>query len=333
MRPSPGRVLFLGSKRLGLRILEQMAVLRPEALVGAIVLDDREDGRSVFADFESTCESYGITMTAVSRRQEADDVIVRLAPDLCVVVGWYWLVDATMLARVPHGFVGIHNSLLPRYRGGAPLVWSLINGESEAGFSLFGLAPGIDAGPVWATGSLPVGPDEPIGSVLVRLEDLAVSTFSESYIPLLEGSLAPSVQDEARATYCCQRRPEDGQIDWSQPARAVHNFIRAQSDPYPGAFSFLDRQLLHVWSAAVSEEQWSGTPGQVARITAEEVLVVCGDGRCVALREVSVDDSRRPAPDVIRSINTRFPRVPVRYDSPAGMPAPGRGPADSVTNG
>lgn len=316
------RVLFLGSKRLGLRILEQMAILRPEALVGAVVLDDRSDRRTVHDEFLTLCGQRGIPMHEVARRSQVAGIISHTRPDLCIVVGWYWLFSREMLARASHGFIGIHNSLLPRYRGGAPLVWSLINGESEVGFSLFSFTAEMDAGPVWARESLPVGPDEAIGSVLSRLEDAAVATLRTSYGPLLDGELEPRQQEEALATYCCQRKPEDGQIDWSQPATSVHNFIRAQSDPYPGAFTLLDDHPMHVWSARLVPSSWCGTPGQVAQIVADEVMVVCGDARTVALRTASLDGQRKPAAQLVRSVGVRFPRHPLHgHPSLAGLAA------------
>src|SRR5690606_368731 len=244
---------------------------------------------------------------ALGRRQ-SEALITQLEPDVVFVIGWYWLISDATLAVAPRGFIGIHNSLLPKYRGGSPLVWTLINGESETGFSLFSLGRGTDDGPIWAQGRVPVGADDTIGEVLDRLESLAVDTLRGRMDAIVTGTAAPEPQREDGATWCCQRRPEDGEIDWSEPAARIHDFIRAQSRPYPGAFTWLGPDRMTIWRAQLLDITCYGTPGRVARIDADGVRVACGDGRCLLLREVELADGARPAQDVIRSIHARFPR-------------------------
>ncbi|HET8633637.1 MAG TPA: methionyl-tRNA formyltransferase [Gemmatimonadales bacterium] len=327
------RVLFLGSKRLGLRVLQTIVATRPESLVGVVTLRDDDDSRSVRPDFQRFCAEHRLTLHEVSRRSEADQVLVETSPDLCIVVGWYWLIGEEMRSRVPGGFVGIHNSLLPRYRGGAPLVWSLIRGDAEVGASIFTLSDGVDSGPIWAAVRVQVEPQEGIGSVLARLEDGVVATFRELYPRLLDGQASAQAQDVTAATYCCQRRPEDGQIDWSWPAAAIHNFIRAQSEPYPGAFTMLGSRPLHIWRAEPTSEVWLGVPGQVARIIDDTVLVVCGDSRCLALRVVSQDGIRSAASQLIRSVRARFPQHPVYLERLDTMAPSHDTPAESSAHG
>lgn len=327
------RVLFLGSKRLGLRVLQAMVGVRPESLVGAVTLRDDEDSRGVRGEFRRYCAERSLRLHEVGRRAEADQVVTSISPDMCIVAGWYWLIADAIRARVPLGFIGIHNSLLPKYRGGAPLVWSLIRGEPEVGASIFTLADGVDTGPIWADVRVQVGPQEAVGSVLGRLEDGIVELFRELYPCLLDGQATAREQDSAGATYCCQRRPEDGQIDWSWPAAAVHNFIRAQSEPYPGAFTMLDSNPIHIWRATLTDETWFGTPGQVAQIVGDRVLVVCGDSRCVALQVVSHAGIRLGASEVIRSVRIRFPSHPVALSSTGFMPPPADFSGEGVADG
>jgi methionyl-tRNA formyltransferase len=300
------RVTFVGSKRLGLQVLKCMHGLSPDVLAGVITLDDRADTRSVFAELEGYCAGQGIHMQVARDRRDAEAAISARSPDLCVVVGWYWLISAAVLAAVPRGFIGIHNSVLPQYRGGAPLVWQLIRRERHVGASLFSFTPGMDDGPIWAQAIVPVQEDDYIGDVLGKLEDATLAAFRDCYPRILDGAARPVEQDHAKATYCAQRVPEDGAIDWRAPAVQVGAFIRAQSDPYPGAFTQLDGRRLTIWRADVFKGVYHGTPGQVARIAAEGVYVVCGDSTALIVREAQLEGRRAPANELIRSLSGRL---------------------------
>ena len=117
-------VLFIGSKQLGLQVLRTMHRRAPRLLVGSMTIDDRTDRRSAHDGFVDFCAAQGLPLFVVPDRQQAEQTIARLQPDLCIVVGWYWLITDHTLRSVPRGFVGIHNSKLPAYRGGSPLALS-----------------------------------------------------------------------------------------------------------------------------------------------------------------------------------------------------------------
>jgi methionyl-tRNA formyltransferase len=302
------RILFLGSKSLGLRILPMIAAVAPGSMCAALTIDDRGEARSRFDQLEGAAAASGVPFHVAHHRGEADALIQRERPDLCVVAGWYWLVPAETLQLVPRGFVGIHNSLLPRYRGGAPLVWALINGETEVGASIFSLRDGADDGPVWMQARISVGADEHIGEVLERLEQETVRMFAEGFPGILSGTAVPAEQDHARATYCAQRRPDDGEIDWSRPADRVFDFIRAQAPPYPGAFTFLAGKKMVVVRAGLVPYRFDGTPGQVIARQGESVLIACGDGTAVRLMTVDLGTGAVAASEVVRTTQVRFPR-------------------------
>lgn len=305
------KVLFMGSKRLGLRVLQKLQQLSPAALIGAMTIDDRSDTRSVFPQFKAFTASRGIALHVARNRQHAEETIRHLTPDLCFVVGWYWLISPETLAAVPHGFLGIHYSLLPKYRGGAPLVWQIINHETEAGASLFSFADGLDDGDIWARWTVPIGPDDYVQDVLDRLEEKTISALRETYPMLLAGRIQPVPQAHASATYCALRLPEDGNIDWRSAARDVYAFIRAQSRPYPGAFTYYGTRKLIIWTARRFPQPYFGTPGQVARPGRDGVVVVCGDHRAILLDEVEYDGTTGPAAELIKSIRARFSAAPV----------------------
>src|ERR1700731_1144986 len=279
------RVLFMGSKQLELRVLEEMYSLSPTILIGALTIDDTDDSRTKFSHFQAFAEKHGLELRVGKDRKHSEEIIQELKPDLCLVVGWYWLISNATLNTVPFGFIGIHNSLLPRFRGGSPLIWPIIRGEREVGFSFFSFTSGMDDGPIWAQESVVVAENDYIASVLNRLENKAVDVLRSIYPQLLNGSMKPVAQNHELATYGTQRFPSDGNINWHEPARNVYNFIRAQSDPYPGAFTYFEGEKLTIWRATLFRNAYFGIPGQVARIASDGVYVICGDDRAIILEE------------------------------------------------
>lgn len=256
------KVAFLGSKSFGLSILKAVKadlVIHP---------DDQTDPRSCLKDF------LAYTDVHVARNQADADVLLDLhRPDIVLVCGWYWLIKNL---SIPH--YGIHNSLLPKYRGGAPLVWSIINGEPFVGSTVFQLTPGMDAGPVLHQVRTPLSDTDGVADVLARIESALVTELPAKWRALLKGAAELTPQDESQATYCGQRIPDDGLIDWNRTAIQVHDFIRAQSAPYPGAFTYCGHDRINIDRASVDPRQWSGTPGQVLERNTAFTVIACGDG-------------------------------------------------------
>ena len=305
-------VLFVGSKKLGLEALRTLHELSGARLIGAVTLRDSNDTRSVLVEFERFCEDQKLPLHVVEDRAAFRTLVQRLRPDLCLVVGWYWIIDAETLAVPRRGFVGFHNSLLPAYRGGAPLVWGMIAGDRVGGTTLFTLGEGMDDGPVWGQASFDIGPEDYIGDVLLRAERAVLTVLREQWLGILSGEISPAPQVREGATYCGQRQPSDGAIDWTRPARAVFDFVRAQSTPYPGAYTLLGGKVLRIWRARVHPQVYHGTPGQVLQSTADGVLVACGAATALLVEKVQIDgDEEKPAQQVLTTIKTRFPPAAV----------------------
>jgi len=300
------KVLFMGSKRLGLRVLRELRSLSPESLIGALTIDDSEDPRTVLNEIRTFSASNDIGFYLAKDRKHSEELIRDLKPDLCLVVCWYWLISERALGSVPHGFIGLHNSLLPRGRGGSPLVWSIINGDKQVGFSLFSFTAGMDEGAIWAQASIPLEDQDYVSDVLGKLEEKTIEVLRERYLSILKGAIEPVEQKHEQATYCAQRSPDDGKVDWSQPARDVYNFIRAQSDPYPGAFTYYESRRLRIWKARLFEPLYHGTPGQVAKTGSDGIYVICGDDRAVILEELELDGKRGVAHEFIKSREARL---------------------------
>ena len=205
------RVLFVGSKDLGVEILRRMICVNRSELVGAITIDDRHDSRSAYDKFFEVCDQNGVPLTIAGARADSERAMLESHPDLCIVAGWYWLIGSPVLRSLKHGFIGLHFSLLPKYRGSSPLVWTLINGDVEAGFTFFSMTEAMDEGPVWAQGSVEGGPMDYVSDVIGRLQTESTKVFSNIYPKILRGEMLPTPQI-GDPTYCASRVPRDARL-------------------------------------------------------------------------------------------------------------------------
>lgn len=277
------------------------------SVTAIVTFDDSDDTRSELTGLLALGERFGIPVHVARDRRHAESLVVASHADLCIVLNWYWLLGPACVASVRHGALGVHMSPLPRYRGSSPVVWQLINGESEVGFSVFTLSAGMDEGNLWAQGNVTVGPEDQVGEVLARLESAVGAAFDTLYPALLSGTASPYPQPDVTPTYCAARLPDDGGVDFTQSARRCHDFIRAQSRPYPGAFTLLSGERLIIWRAQALDMTYFGRPGQIAHVSEDGVTVICGDNHSILLKTVGWRGEDVRASDVIRSVKTRLP--------------------------
>jgi methionyl-tRNA formyltransferase len=289
------RVAFIGSKPLGLAVLRAVADALPEPheLVGAICAEDHRDRRSKLGEFADFLDSRGVELVVAGTTTEALKALRSWRTSVAVVCGWYRILPVGEVEGCD--FYGLHASSLPRYRGYAPVVWQIIQGEPRIGLSFFKLDDGLDSGEVVAQVSFELSREQGVGDALQSLEIHAVNLVREHLPLLLEGTATLRGQNHALATYCGPRRPEDGVIDWNWPATRIHDFVRAQSRPYPGAFAWLgdseSRCRVIVWRTVIHAHPYVGVPGRMARVAPGEVIVACGSG-AVRLLEVQIEDER-----------------------------------------
>ena len=298
------RVVFLGSKRVGLRCLEAMLNSAPGTVVAIVTMDDRNDVRTVHEEIVAFAKQRRLPLHSLTRRSDLPPILGKYQPDLCMVVGWYWLIPAALLTAVPSGFAGVHFSLLPAYRGSSPLVWALINGETETGVSLFSFAEEVDAGDIWGQRRVAIGRAEYIGTVLARLEDEATSLVRDVYPRMIKGDIRPVPQDHSKATFCAPRTPEDGLIDWTWPVERVARFVRAQSRPYPGAFTQVVGERVTIWRATDGGAA-AGSPGQIVRQDEAKSLILCGDQRGLLIEEAQRGSAVGSLSSVVRAVPDR----------------------------
>lgn len=265
---------------------------------------ERAGRHSDFVDLRPLASAGGVPLIEAADVND-QEVLARLsgvAPDYAFVIGWSQLCRREFLAVARRGSVGFHPAPLPRNRGRAVIPWTILQGVSETGSTLFWMDEGMDSGDVLGQERFPVAPDETAASLYARHLDALERLLRDALPRLAVGDEPRTAQDHSRATWCARRTPEDGLIDWRAPAREVWTLIRASGRPYPGAFCFSRGRRLVVWEAALAGAgPYWGLAGQVQRIDGRGALVQCGDREHVLLREVQVQgNDPAPAAGVLR---------------------------------
>lgn len=212
------------------------------------------------------------------RTTEFADKLRAFDADVGVVVAYGRILPRAVLDAPKVGCVNVHASLLPRWRGAAPIQWSIVHGDEETGVTLMQVDEGMDTGPVLATASTVIAPDDDAETLSERLAQMGAELLREQLPRYLAGDLTPQPQDDGAATMAPLLAKEDGRIDWNQSARAVHNQIRGMN-PRPGAYTILAGRRIKVHRAVASTLDPEGAaPGQVIALDPEGILVACAQG-------------------------------------------------------
>jgi methionyl-tRNA formyltransferase len=213
-------------------------------------------------------------------------------PDLIAVAAFGRILPPVILSLPPLGCINVHGSLLPKYRGAAPIQWAIINGETETGITTMMMDEGMDTGSMLLQKAIPITADDTAGTLSPRLAELGGTLLVETIVRLKAGSLVPQAQDSSRATLAPLLKKEDGAIDWTLPATAVANRVRGLA-PWPGAYTTVaggDRWT--IWRALALPGPAAKPPGTVIAITADAIHVATGDGT-LAVMELQPANSRR----------------------------------------
>lgn len=308
------RTLFIGSTKRGYQTLSALIDHRAN-VVGVISLRQDEHEKDRYEEpIRRLAGRQDIPLyeTRWMKDRPYPEIIAReIRPDLIVVVGCRILLPRDVYEIPPRGTVAVHDSLLPEYRGFAPLNWSIVNGEDHTGVTLFYLNDSMDCGDIIAQTPVPIGPADTAPQVYDRVCEATIDLVITTY-PLLEAGTAPRRrQFEHEGSVTCRRTPDDGSIDWNRPTRDIANLIRGLTSPYPGAFTFYDGRRLTIWRAAAVEPapRYVGRiAGAVVGISKAEgyVDVLTGDG-VLRLFEVEREgESRGDAAGVITSIRAKL---------------------------
>ncbi|WP_460037016.1 methionyl-tRNA formyltransferase [Streptomyces cavourensis] len=305
------RVVMFGYQTWGHRTLQ--ALLDSEHEVVTVVTHPRSEHayEKIWSDsVADLAEKHGIPV--IIRNRPDDELLDRLkevAPDIIVANNWRTWIPPEIYDLPVHGTLNIHDSLLPAYAGFSPLIWALINGEPEVGVTAHLMDEELDAGDIVVQRSVPVGPTDTSTDLFHRTVDLIAPVTTEALGLIASGQTEFTPQDRSRASFFHKRAQEDIRIDWNWPAEDLERLIRAQSAPYPSAFTFHQGQRLEVLSAVVSEGRYGGTPGRIFYREGDGVVIVAGaDARTgrnhgLAITRVRTGDGRElPATEYFTSM-------------------------------
>jgi methionyl-tRNA formyltransferase len=292
------RVIFVGAVHEAVPALG--VLLGSEAEIAEVVTlpAERAANTSGFVDLETPARAHGIEVRRCADINSAASIrrVRELRPDLMVVTGWTRLLSAELLGVPPRGVVGFHASLLPRYRGRAPVNWAILRGEARTGNTMMYLDADTDTGDIIDQQPVPIAPDDTCATVYAKVGQAGADMLGRHLPALLDGTAPRRPQGAADGPPLPKRTPGMGITDWNRPARAVHDWIRALTWPYPGAFGFLAGRKIMLWSSAVDGTGAAGVAGEVLGWNADGVRVATADG-VLLVRSMS-DAGDAPAPAV-----------------------------------
>jgi methionyl-tRNA formyltransferase len=289
------RVVFMGSPEFAVPSLR--AVHRQHRVVMVVTQPDRPQGRGQKVappPVKVAALELGLPVMQPEKLRMASvrEQLTALEADLFVVVAYGKILSPRLLAVPRLGCINVHASLLPRYRGAAPIQWSVINREARTGISIMVMDEGMDTGPVLLQRELALHPEETAGSLHDRLAPLGAEALMEALDGFLAGRLIPVPQAAEGVTLAPLLTKEDGRVDFRRSAAAVDGWIRGL-DPWPGAFVDLGSERLRLFRSSPVPGQ-SGVPGEVLAVDSRGLLVACGEG-AVWIRELQLAGRRRMA--------------------------------------
>lgn len=225
------------------------------------------------------------------RQPEFVDTLRGLGLEVMVVVAYGKIIPQTIIDIPPLGIVNVHFSLLPAYRGAAPVEWAVANGETRTGVTTMRIDAGLDTGDILLQREVEIGPEETAAELSRRLASMGADLLVETLEGLPTGAVTPLPQDHSRATYAPMLTREDGRIDWSWPALKIHNRVRG-FQPWPGAYCLFRGRLLHIWKTRPTPETVSGPPGTL-HPQRRRLLVACGEETALELLELQLEGRKR----------------------------------------
>ncbi|HSI97217.1 MAG TPA: methionyl-tRNA formyltransferase [Gaiellaceae bacterium] len=278
------RTVWVSFDTMGRDCLEAAAGARAE-VVGIVTLPGPIDpNRSGQCSFDDVATRLGAQLVETHdvNADETLEAVRALDPDLIFVIGWPQLVREPLISLAREGVFGMHPTLLPRHRGRAPIPWAILSGLARTGVTLFEIVDATaDSGAIVGQAVVEIAPDETATTLFDRLAEAHVELIRE-YVPRLLERTAPRIpQDPRRASSWPKRVPADGIIDWETRARYLHDWVRAQTRPYPGAFTFLGDERVVVWRARAVELVEAAPAGTIVASQPAGPVVACGEGGLV----------------------------------------------------
>ena len=220
------------------------------------------------------------------------DYFKRLAPDVVVIIAYGQVIPAALIAIPRLGWINLHGSLLPKYRGAAPINWAIINGERVTGLTTMQIDAGLDTGPLLLKYQTGIGPDETAPDLYGQLAEAGAPLIAETLKKLDQGEITATPQDNSQATLAPPLKKEDGRIDWFLPAPKIYNRIRGLQ-PWPGAFTTFRGATCRIWGKPLKPVSAGGMPGIILPTQEDGLLVICGGSTVLHVEQVQIEGRNR----------------------------------------
>ena len=294
------RVVFCGTPQFAVPTLKHLLTQQDIEIVAVITQPDRPRGRGMHVSFSAVKETTVAAGLPVHqpekiRSPESQEMLQRWAPDCVVIIAYGQIIPARLLAIPKHGWINLHGSLLPKYRGAAPIQWAIARGETRTGLTSMRIDAGMDTGEMLLRREVEIGARETTPELAARMAEVGAPLMLETLRGITEGTLVAQPQNHVRASYAPLLKKEDGRIEWTRPAQEIYNRMRAFT-PWPGAYTTLRGRTCHIAAEPVSNEMTETRSGESSaretaapgtpRVTPAGLLVWCGSA--TRLRVLSV---------------------------------------------
>ena len=280
---SPLRIVFFGTAELACASLSALLESSAFTVVAVVTQPDRPKGRNLQPQpspvkILATAKALVLLQPERARDEKFLQTLGEFQPDLIVVAAYGQILPGALLELPRFGCLNVHASLLPKYRGAAPIQWAILNDERETGVTIMKMDEGLDTGDLLALQATPIAPADNAQTLLSRLALTGAGLLVKTVPEYVAGRIVPRKQPQAGASYARKICKEDGRLDWTQPARSLWNRVRALV-PWPGTYTFLSAEpkplLLKIWQAEVADRS-SGPPGEVLESGRSGIVVACG---------------------------------------------------------
>jgi methionyl-tRNA formyltransferase len=295
---TPLRIVFCGTPEFAVPSLRRLAE-RPEFSIEAVITQpDRPRGRGQQVSnspVKDLAVELGLQIYQPEKigSESSQEFLIRIAPDAVVIIAYGQIIPARLLTIPRLGWLNLHGSLLPRYRGAAPIQWAIANGENVSGLTTMQINAGMDTGPILLRREVEIGADETSPELSARMTAIGAELIAESLVRFDRGEISPIPQEEQGVSHAPILKKEDGRIDWARPAQQIYNRMRGFT-PWPGSYSTFRGQISHLWGRPETRgtAATSVVPGEIIPST-KGIYVICGEGTCLRLESVQVEGRKK----------------------------------------
>lgn len=293
------KIIFMGTPEFSVPVLEAL-VGEGHEVIGVVTQPDKPKGRGkavLMTPVKEKALEYGLPVyqPVKVRDPEFIEVLKELKPDIMVVVAFGQILPGAVLDIPPLGCVNIHASLLPKYRGAAPIQWVIIDGEKETGITTMMMDTGLDTGDMLEKTVVPIAEDETGDSLHDKLSAAGASLIISTLKKIEDGTIIRTPQTDEGTCYAKMLKKDMGSIDWTMEAAAIERLIRGLNS-WPGTYTKWKGKTLKIWKAQVLEEEYEGACGEVVHVTKDRLLVKTGKGT-LSLLELQPEGKKRMAVD------------------------------------